>query len=319
MNRLFFLFYLSVLPVLAWAQAVPPAMPAPTTNLPPPMPAPTTNLPPPMAAPTPLVVPTAPMYLNASQTFVSRGSTATYFDNTGTLQTVATNTPRYDYDPITHATKGILVEPRRTNYVQNSQFLGFTPGSYTTTTSLGTGNHWLLAHGSWPANLTMSIVNTGTENGISYVDIRTQINNTTGGIINTNFRTGWEDWITINPGMKTSFSGWLGVLSYSSTGGACRIVASNRSYTSTKQYLMETQKTLNSVTSFAPFEAPVLTHPTGARYADGWFYVHIPNGVNCDITFRVGAPQFEVGDTPTSYIPTSTGPVTRVQDVYQQF
>jgi hypothetical protein len=45
----------------------------------------------------------------------TRGSTATYFDSTGTLQTAAANAPRWDYDPVTHALKGLLIEESRTN------------------------------------------------------------------------------------------------------------------------------------------------------------------------------------------------------------
>lgn len=45
----------------------------------------------------------------------TRGSTATYFDATGTLQTVSGNTPRFDNDPVTHAPLGLLIEESRTN------------------------------------------------------------------------------------------------------------------------------------------------------------------------------------------------------------
>jgi hypothetical protein len=54
----------------------------------------------------------------------TRGSTATYFDATGTLQTVSGNTPRWDYDPVTHALRGLLIEEARTNVLLNSATLG---------------------------------------------------------------------------------------------------------------------------------------------------------------------------------------------------
>jgi len=45
----------------------------------------------------------------------TRASTATYFDATGTLQTAAANSPRWDYNPATRTLKGLLVEEARTN------------------------------------------------------------------------------------------------------------------------------------------------------------------------------------------------------------
>jgi len=45
----------------------------------------------------------------------SRGSTATYFDANGVLQSAATNTARFDHNPATGESLGLLVEEARTN------------------------------------------------------------------------------------------------------------------------------------------------------------------------------------------------------------
>ena len=45
----------------------------------------------------------------------TRASTATYSDSSGVMQTAATNGPRFDYDPVTHAARGLLIEEARTN------------------------------------------------------------------------------------------------------------------------------------------------------------------------------------------------------------
>ncbi len=54
-------------------------------------------------------------FLGAVGGTFTRNSVATYFDSTGTLQTASNNIPRFDYDPVTHAPKGILIEEARTN------------------------------------------------------------------------------------------------------------------------------------------------------------------------------------------------------------
>ena len=50
----------------------------------------------------------------------TRASTATYMDSTGTIQTAAVNAPRWDYDPVTHALRGLLIEEQRTNIALQS-------------------------------------------------------------------------------------------------------------------------------------------------------------------------------------------------------
>ncbi|MDE2029602.1 MAG: hypothetical protein KGI97_03455 [Alphaproteobacteria bacterium] len=51
----------------------------------------------------------------------ARASQASYFDASGVLQIAANGTARFDHDPITLASRGILIEPAATNLVLYSQ------------------------------------------------------------------------------------------------------------------------------------------------------------------------------------------------------
>ena len=51
----------------------------------------------------------------------SRPSAATYFDRNGILRTAASGVPRFDFDPITGACKGLLIEEQRTNLLTYSE------------------------------------------------------------------------------------------------------------------------------------------------------------------------------------------------------
>ena len=53
----------------------------------------------------------------------TRSSTATFVGSNGLIQTAAVNTPRLDYDPVTRAPKGLLIEEQRTNLLLQSQSL----------------------------------------------------------------------------------------------------------------------------------------------------------------------------------------------------
>jgi len=50
----------------------------------------------------------------------TRGSTGTYVDSNGVIQTAAIDAPRFDHDPDTLESLGLLVEEERTNYVKYS-------------------------------------------------------------------------------------------------------------------------------------------------------------------------------------------------------
>ncbi|MBL8641760.1 MAG: hypothetical protein JNL76_06540 [Alphaproteobacteria bacterium] len=59
-------------------------------------------------------------FLAATGGTFSRSGTGTYFDSAGVMQTAATNSPRFDFDPITHTPKGILIEEARKNLLTYS-------------------------------------------------------------------------------------------------------------------------------------------------------------------------------------------------------
>lgn len=51
----------------------------------------------------------------------TRSSTATFVGSNGLIQTAAINSPRFDYDPVTLAPRGLLIEEQRTNLLLRSE------------------------------------------------------------------------------------------------------------------------------------------------------------------------------------------------------
>lgn len=63
--------------------------------------------------------------LDSRVTF-TRASTGTFTGSNGLIQSAAINAPRFDYDPVTLAPKGLLIEEQRTNAMLQSQTLQTT-------------------------------------------------------------------------------------------------------------------------------------------------------------------------------------------------
>lgn len=95
----------------------------------------------------------------------TRTSTGTYFDAAGIMQTAATNTPRWDYDPATHVLKGMLIEESRINVLLNSTTLG------TQSVTVTAQQYYLSFYGTGTITLsgtsTGSLVGTGASDRVS--------------------------------------------------------------------------------------------------------------------------------------------------------
>jgi len=99
----------------------------------------------------------------------TRASTATYWNASGVLTTAAVDEPRIDYDPVTLACRGLLIEEQRTNLILNG--LVFVTQNVTVTavahtlSFVGTGSIALTG----TASPEVSLVGTGARTRVSLV------------------------------------------------------------------------------------------------------------------------------------------------------
>jgi hypothetical protein len=255
---------------------------------------------------------TLPSFLTAASGTFTRNSVGTYFDSSGNLQTAAAHTPRFDHDPVTHVAKGILIEENRTNGVRNNTMQGAVVGT------LGAG-------GSLPATwqttgsngLSIAINGTGTENGISYIDIRFFGTTTTAGPRGVSFNTltgcsatpsgnnRLSSYLKTQAGSQTNVSYWALIAQGRDAGGVPtgEYRASTPVFTALplvqQRYVSSLVFTNAATNHYMPY---LEFYPTGA-------------GVAIDITVRIGMPQCEQGDFITSVIPTTNASVTRNGDI----
>lgn len=235
----------------------------------------------------------------------TRASTGTFIDASGVLQTAAVNAPRLDFDPVTLAARGFLIENQRTNTLRNAQAGGAVVGV------VGSGGSLPTNWGTFSID-TVQVLGVGTEAGRSFVDVRLAHTNSSGGnqfpLLYLDGTSGGTNAAT---GQTWTHSAWVQVLSGTSPAGV-RL------------------QLRGSVSGDAPSEVPTLAIlPGGVRTAlthtfavVGITRAHalidfgsLPTGQTLDVTLRIAAPQLEQGPFATSYIPTTGAQATRAGDL----
>jgi hypothetical protein len=108
---------------------------------------------------------------------LTRASIATYTDCNGYLATAAIDEARYQYDPVTLAPLGALIEAADTNYSTNPRGEGGTPGVIGAGGVLPTG--WTVIV---PAGVTCQYIGPAIEDGIPAHDLRFFGSSATGSI-----------------------------------------------------------------------------------------------------------------------------------------
>ena len=223
----------------------------------------------------------------------TRASIGTYVGRDGLIKTAGVNEARFDHNPTTGESLGLLVEEARTNLVRNNTMVGAVAGSPGTPPT----NGWVITNN---ATYASSIIGTGVENGINYIDIQYVIAAgaaASGGII-------YPD--TPAATASTAYTGSSYLKLVSGTSPQARFVWQDNVSTYSR--------TLFDLTSTLTRYTDTLTTAVGASLARLAFgFAASPSGAT--FVIRIGLPQVELGAFATSVIPTTSATAIRAADV----
>jgi hypothetical protein len=237
------------------------------------------------------------------------GGNGTFVGSDGFIQPATTNVPRFDHDPLSRQSFGLLVEEQRTNSIRNNTMVGAvagTPGTLPT--------NWAIS-GQGLGTLTQQVVGTGAIGGITYIDVKfsgttstsdfsiTQETATQIIAANGQFWTG-SVWLSVVGGSKSNISSVaLNAVERTSAGG---FVA--------QQSGSNLTSSLSSALTRYTASYTLAGGATVARIQPRLVNLGFFFGVAIDITLRIGLPQLEQGATASTPIPTTTTAVTRTAD-----
>jgi hypothetical protein len=221
----------------------------------------------------------------------TRASSGTYVGSDGLIKTATTDTPRFDHNPTTNESLGLLVEESRTNLLLRSEEFG--DAAWTTAAATVTSNTGVAPDGSSTADTITSsgsaIVSQATVKAASAITYTGSL--FVKGTV-TAFSFSIDDGATVNRG-RVVFNLSTGTISSTNNDGTFTGTSGTITLFPNGWYKLTITTTTNSTTSvrLRPFWSGSGTS------IDAW-----------------GA-QLEAASFPTSYIPTTTATVTRSADV----
>jgi hypothetical protein len=232
---------------------------------------------------------------------VSRGTTALEVNSAGILTIANNNIARIDY---LNFTKGALfIEASGKNEIRNNSMVGAVAG-----TPGNLPNNWAESLNG----LVRQSVALGTENGVSYIDIRYS-GTATGGSCAVLFETATQ--IVASTGQTWSNSVYLKIIAQPNPPVAYRLSMWEYNTGGTVFSGSFATAVVPTTTSLQRFtQTRALTGATTDRVRP-LFDVSMISGQTYDFTIRIGYPQMELSSFATSVIPTTTEAVSRAADV----
>lgn len=208
----------------------------------------------------------------------TRSTTGTYFDVDGLMKTAAINAPRFDYDPFAKTFKGLILEAAATNLALYSQELltGWTRG---------TGATWTSNQGVAPDGTTTAL---GVDNldGVSTLSTANALHRVMSGLV---------------AGTQYCFSIFVKPKGSSEINVSLRLAFVEGNTVISNKVIKPGAWNRIDVTAIAP--------------ADVTFSSILIGTQSGPVNVYIWGAQLEVGYYPTSYIPTTTSPVTRAEDI----
>ena len=211
--------------------------------------------------------------------------------------------PRLDYrnaDGTLSSCPRLLLEPQRTNSIRNSSMVGAVAGSPGTLPT-----NWTQFFGT---GLTRTVVGTGTENGLPYVDVRLS---GTSSDTRVEILTESSSGISASNGQTWSTSAYVKIVSAPIPPNSYVLKSY---YWNGGAYVNESNTSFTPTTTLARYSA-AHTIPSGTiTHISQAVRMNITNGAAYDFTIRIAAPQMELGAYATTWVPTTTAAVTRLAD-----
>jgi hypothetical protein len=232
---------------------------------------------------------------------VTRASTKNILGSNGLYQSVANNVPAFEFNT-DGSYRGLLVEPGATNTVRNNSMAGAvagTPGTLPT--------NWITTDGG----LTREIVGTGTEGGITYIDIRYS---GTASATTIDFRFESNTGIVASSGQTWSQSYWVRLMTSPTPPTGYFHQMFER--TAAGAFVTSGSTSFIATTSLARYTfTRTLSGGGTVERVQPSFGANVVNGNTYDFTIRIGWPQMETGSVATSPIVTTGSTASRVADV----
>jgi hypothetical protein len=222
-----------------------------------------------------------------------RASIGTYVDENGLIKTAAADEARFDHNPETGESLGLLIEEQRTNIALNSEDFSTRSATNYGTKSSVTTNATIAPDGTQTADLVTTVTTT-TQNRLG------NLHSVTSGQYYTYS-------VYVKQGNKSNVSFYLGYTA---------LINASMSFTFATETLSAGGGTyLSGSAGFDKLDNGwYRLYFTGQAFNSGNTYSGFISGTDADETFYIWGEQIEIGTFPTSYIPTSGSTVTRQPD-----